>query len=187
MLESMKVEHVKHNIHRSYKTPDVARLRTIYELREACRYVDSINERGRAATQKIERPQNFRQVPRIYAVQENLPEEYRQPDANDEGIPLNSAQMSAAKEQQREIQEIQAMTREIRQQQQRDFSGVKCYNCNKFGHFANTCIKPPIILKCPGCEARRLTRAQCQNCRLQNVPLPHCEGQRNAGNSNQSQ
>ena len=190
MHESMKVEHLKHNMHRSYKTPDVARLRTIHELREACRYVDSINERGRAAAQRIERPQNFRQVPRVYAMQENLPEEYRQPDANDEGIPLNNAQTSAVEEQQREIQEIQAMTREIRQRQQagqRDFSLVKCYNCNEFGHFANTCVRPQRTLRCQGCGARGLTRAQCQNCRLQNVPEQNRDDQRNLGNSNQSQ
>ena len=137
MHESMKVEHLKHNMHRSYKTPDVARLRTIYELREACRYVDSINERGRTVTQRVERPQNFRQVPRVYAVQENFRDEFRKADDENEVNPENVEQLQGTQELQREIQEIQAMTREIRQRQQRDFSEVKCYNCNEFGHFAN--------------------------------------------------
>jgi hypothetical protein len=114
MPEFMKVEHLKHNMHRSYKTADVARLKTINELREACRYVDSINERFRAAKARPEKPNFYRPQPKIFAVQGQLTENFPVNQSDDDEMPSSASQIAAADECQREIQEVQAQSRELR-------------------------------------------------------------------------
>jgi hypothetical protein len=53
MTEEEKVEHIKHNMLKIYKTPDVARLRTINDLRDACRFVTAFTIVSRIRSQKL--------------------------------------------------------------------------------------------------------------------------------------
>lgn len=181
MMESMKVEHIKHNMHRSYKTPDVARLRTIRELREACRYVDSINvDRFKPTTQRYEKPTAFRPAPKVYALQETN-EEYQDTIREQEEIPSSAESLAAADELQREIQAVQAYSRELRLQRP-ELNQVKCFNCNQMGHYSSSCPQPRRPIFCSGCRAQGVTRRSCRNCPPLNNATPNPSAPAEQGN-----
>ena len=189
MPEFMKVEHLKHNMHNSYKTADVARLKTINELRESCRYVDSINERFRTVKPRMEKPNFFRPQPKVFAVQNQSQENFTGNQSDDEENPSSVSQIATADENQRGIQEIQAISRDIRMRQHEnrgltlDLSQIKCYNCNEMGHYSNSCQRPRRIVKCSRCHAHGVTQSTCLNCRQWFDP----KQAQNSENSPQSQ
>lgn len=164
MREDRKLDHMKHNMHHSYKTPDVAKIKTVNELREACHFVDSISDRFRAfkTNQKNEKPANMRPTNRVFAVETEDPSN----NDTDEGeIPSSANSMC---QERNEIADIQAATREYRLSRQhqatRNFANVKCYNCNQMGHFSSSCPRPRKVPTCSGCGVRGTSRQNCNKC-----------------------
>lgn len=71
LTESEKVEHIKHNMLQLYKTPEIAKLTTVQEMRDNCRYVDSINGRIGTAKPITEKPAVPVKTSKIYEVEES--------------------------------------------------------------------------------------------------------------------
>jgi Zinc knuckle len=190
MMEEVKLDHIKHNMHRVYKTADVLKLKTIMELRDACRFVDSINDERfkKVVNQRVEKPANFK--PRINEVEMKQTEDYRQ-DFKEEEIPSSAASMCNEQTVQQQIQELQAATREFRRNPpaMRPVMGNQmCYNCRQPGHYASACRLPKPEFTCYGCGARGVIRKNCGNCqnqirRVQQVN-PHPQ---NSGNDQNTQ
>lgn len=184
---------------------------SVNELRDACRYVDSINDRvHRIPSQRSERQQSYRPPQRVYAIQSELQHHNQSIEQNDE-LQLDQSEIEA--EEQHEIQAIQAMSREYRMQAQGnssapmqysgnssapmryqrsptapiDFSKVKCYNCIEFGHFATRCTKPQRVVRCAGCNAEGTWRKNCLNCRQRDLNMENGNPSQNPGNAQQTQ
>jgi Zinc knuckle/Retrotransposon gag protein len=170
MFEERKLDHLKHNMHHSYKTADVIKIKTIAELCDACRYVDGVSERCRAVatSSQTDKPLNIKPKPKIFAMGTTSHE------TGEQEIPSSAASLCQDRETFDEIQELQAATRQYRLDKERqrssnNFASVKCYNCNEMGHFANACPKPSRRATCSGCGARGFVRQNCRNCNGQQV------------------
>lgn len=194
MMESQKLDRIKHNMFRSYKSPEIVKIRTIGELREACRYMDSIEDRLQAGTQaqKPERTTNIR-PPRIFEVEAREDMNQRE-ENNEEEIPSSAESLCQQEnELQLQIQELQAQSRQFRRNypQRQNIANQICYNCQQPGHFASSCRRPQQqrVISCRGCGARGIMQQNCRNCQ-ENSQQPAMNGNSNgnsAGNGQQTQ
>jgi hypothetical protein len=191
IMESQKLDHIKHNMHRNYKSPEIAKIRNINELRDACRYVDSFDERLKTPEVLVQpqRPANVRQNQRVYEVETGVT--VREESVEEE--PPSSAESMCQQENnlQREIQELQAQSREFRrnlqsQERRPNMSERICYNCQQPGHFANNCTRPQQarVITCHGCGARGILRRNCRNCQQHQVSGGNVQS---AGNEQRTQ
>jgi hypothetical protein len=208
MTEEEKVEHIKHNMLKIYKTPDVARLRTINDLRDACRYVDSIHDRVEESKPKAEKPAPYR-PPRVYAVQE-----HESPNAFYEAAcyepSLHEERVTTAEDLQNEVCAVNQSWRNQQQpsnpQNWRNFQQsrpnfaqnrssapqnrpqfqqerpIYCYNCRASGHYASQCTQPKQP-QCFKCRAIGVTFTECGNC----SPKPSAPMQEAQGNATRTQ
>lgn len=160
-----KLDYFLHNMRRNYKTPEIARLRTIEALREACRFVDSIDERF--APKRYEKPfvPYSKPVAKVCEVEQAICTE------DDEECCETESPENEEDEEAKLVGELQAITRKLRLNQAKNNSTRNCFNCKEPGHGHRECTKPKGVF-CFTCGEKDVISTKCPNCIAKRAQKP---------------
>lgn len=182
LSDERKLDHLTNNMRREYKTTETVKIKTLKDLREACRYLDSINGRYDAtSTSKNRNTASVKAPVKVFAV-ESQPESSASDccDSSDSAKPLSTEDLA------KEIAAFQALSRQLRMQGTSQGAAARprnCHNCGASTHVFRDCQQPRKKF-CWFCGHKEVLATDPHGCRNRNNP--HA-GTQNAANATGNQ
>jgi hypothetical protein len=165
LSDERKLDHLTNNMRREYKTTETVKIKTLKDLREACRYLDSINGRYDATSTSKSRNTASAKAPlRVFAVESEseAPASVSEPSAS---APTATGDLA------KEIAALQALSRQLRSQGPSQGAARQrcCHNCNATTHVFRDCPQPRKKF-CRFCGHKEVLATDPHGCRNRNNP-----------------